>query len=107
MLFLILFIICFLGCACFLYLFIDRSISTAYSDRTYELTLGNKRLTLLLEDELHGITENELLKKLNLISAKNKEEEIVIFQDSEENIIVFDTIEFEFEEGVLKRIKSE
>lgn len=99
------FIISFLGCVLFAYLWIDRSISLAYSDTSYEESLGFKRVLSLLENEWAEISEQELLAKLKAESARQPDERIVIFKDDESDVIVFDTIEFELESGRLKRIK--
>ena len=99
-------IVCFLGCVVLGYMWIDRSISLAYLDKSYELSLENNRLSLLLENEWKGIPEQVLLKKLEDISKNFPKEEIVIYKDDESNVIVFDTIEFELESGKLKQINT-
>lgn len=98
------FVICFLGCIFFAYLWIDTSISLAYSDTSYQKSLGLKHALSLLENEWVGISESELLEKLKAEAAHQPDEKIVIFKDDESDTIVFDTIYFELESGKLKRI---
>jgi hypothetical protein len=99
------FAICFLGCIFFAHQWIDTSITLAYLDTSSQEFLGVKRALALLENEWLGISEAELLKKLEAESDRQPDENIVIFKDDESNTIVFDTIHFEFESGKLKRIK--
>lgn len=99
------FVICFLASILFAYLWIDRSVSLAYLDESYEVSLGFKRVKFLLENEWAGMSEHELFEKLKAASDRQPDEKIVIFKDDETNVIVFDAIEFELESGKLKRIK--
>ncbi len=98
-------IISFSGCVLFAYLWLDRSISLAYSDVSYEKYLGFERLSFIVEYEWYGISEQKLLEKLKAVSARHPDERIVIFKDNESDVIVFDTIEFELNNGRLVRIK--
>jgi hypothetical protein len=98
------FAISFLGCIFFAYLWIDLSISVTYSDTSYETSRGLKRVLSLLENEWRGISEQELLEKLNAEADRQSDEKILMFKDDESNTIGFDILNFEFESGKLKRI---
>ena len=98
------FVLSFIGCISFAYLWIDRSISLAYSDMSYEKTLGLERSLWLLENEWKGLSEEELLEKLKLVAAMHPEAKVILFRDKDFNVIVFDTIKFAFDAGKLSQV---
>ena len=98
------FIISFVICVVFAYLWVDQSISNAYSDTSYEKTASLKSLKGLLEEEWLGMSEEALMTKLQIRVNNRPEERIVLFKDEESGLVVFDTLQFRFESGKLKNI---
>lgn len=95
-----------LGCVIFAFLWIDRSISCTYLSASLDATIGNARLVnSLLESEWSGITEQELLEKLKAEVERRKHEFVVIDVDSEQDVVWFNEVRFEFESGKLKKIR--
>ena len=98
-----------MGCVVLTFLWIDRSISYTYLSASLDATTENARLVnSLLESEWSGITEQELLEKLEKLKAeverRKEHESVVIDVNSEQGVIWFNEVRFEFESGRLKKI---
>ncbi len=100
------FLISFLGCIIFSYLWIDRSISLAYLSASHDSTvMAYNKISSLLENEWRGISEQELRILLEAEINRQRDLNIIIDTNSEEGAVWFDEIKFEFELGKLKRIQ--
>lgn len=94
----------FVGCMVFAYLWIDRSITLTYLNQDVETSNNAMRhLELLLEGEWHGMSENNILQKLELAAARSPNKKILIKKDGK--IIWFDNIQFNFESGRFEGIE--
>ncbi|MDB0527631.1 Imm58 family immunity protein [Ralstonia solanacearum] len=85
------------------YLWIDRSISLSYarqSERTANQSV--RGLELILEREWRGLPEPEVLQKLNAVAALGAGAKIVVKKEG--NVIWFDEVRFNLDEGRLKSI---
>lgn len=89
-------------CACvlFAYLWIDRSITLTYvSAGNVQDAAATRQLEMLLGFEWQGLTEKEVLQKLQIASEKLPTAKIL--QKKEESVIWFDLIPFNFQDGKL------
>ncbi|MCD9230636.1 Imm58 family immunity protein [Ralstonia pseudosolanacearum] len=87
----------------FAYLWIDRSISLSYARQGEDTAIGTVRgLELILEHEWRGLPEPEVFHKLNAVAAQGAGAKIVVKKEG--NIIWFDEVRFNFDEGRLKSI---
>jgi DNA-directed RNA polymerase len=94
-----------LGCGVLAYMWIDRSVSFAYLSASHDTTVSAlKKVTSLLENEWLGMSEQDLLLKLQAEADRRVDEEVVIERDSEEGVIWFDEIKFELEAGSVRRV---
>ena len=91
------------ACLVLAYLWIDRSISLAYSKQSFESTNNAmRRVELVLEREWKGLPEAEVLKRLK--AAYPQEAEVVVKQEG--SVIWLDEVSFNIEDGRLKSIGS-
>lgn len=96
------FLIASVGCAVLAYLWIDRSITLSYVSASHQTTADAlSRLSLLLETEWIGMSEEDLLQKLQGANRRSGQEILI---KKEGNVIWFDNIRFELEAGRLKKI---
>lgn len=92
-----------IGCAVLAYLWIDRSITLSYTNQSMETSRASiRRFEYLLTSEWGGMPESVVLQKLQAEVARFPEEKIVLKKEGD--IIWFDQIRFNFEQGRLKKI---
>lgn len=92
------------GCVVLSYLWIDMSLSYTYTEPTSDNESFSYELaTLLLERELSGLREDELMVKLKLI-VKNSDKDVILKRDADKNIIRLENLSFKIENGRLKEI---
>ncbi|WP_170948543.1 Imm58 family immunity protein [Bordetella genomosp. 5] len=95
--------LCLCACALFAYLWIDRSITLTYVSASYDQDAAVRRqLKILLGVAWQGLPEKEVLQKLQVASEKLPAEKILL--KKEEDVIWFDQISFNFEDGKLVRV---
>lgn len=101
----ILLILSLLGCGVLAYLWIDMSISYTYLQSDYEDTDRLIDLsTALLQEEWKELSESAIRSKLESYAATHPERKIVIEDATDENMLFFGGMLFEFESGRLLRI---
>ncbi|AQW32370.1 Imm58 family immunity protein [Ralstonia syzygii subsp. celebesensis] len=87
----------------FAYLWIDRSISLSYARQGEDTAIETVRgLELVIEHEWRGLPESEVLQKLNAVAAQGAGAKIVVKKEG--NVIWFDEVRFNLDEGRLKSI---
>ncbi|MHA6833783.1 Imm58 family immunity protein [Ralstonia pseudosolanacearum] len=87
----------------FAYLWIDRSISLSYARQGEDVAIQTAHgLELVIEREWRGLPESEVLQKLNAVVAKGAGAKIVVKKEGD--VIWFDEVRFNLEEGRLKSI---
>jgi len=90
----------FLGCLLFAYLWLDQSITLSYvSQSVASAEASKKRLEGLLETDWKGLPEDLVFEKLQAEAARHPADNIVVKKEGD--IIFFDWIQFEFENGRL------
>lgn len=85
------------------YLWVDRSISLSYARHDAESAIASLRgLELLLLDDWRGMSESQVLQRLQDSAARRPETRVVVKKDAD--AIWFDEICFKFKEGRLDHI---
>lgn len=98
-------ILAVVGCVFFAVRWIDVSISYTYLEDSFNRHIGNANLVnSLLENELVGISEKDLLGKLEAEVMRRNKEVVVIDVDSDQGVIWLNEVRFELEYGRLKKI---
>jgi CCR4-NOT transcriptional regulation complex NOT5 subunit len=98
-------IVLFLGCVVLTYFLVDCSISLSYSNQGNESTIRLvNNLESLIEHEWHGMSKDEVHKKLKEQQKSKISREAVIKIDGD--IIWYDEIKFIFIEGKLSKIEN-
>lgn len=91
------------GCTVFAYLWIDRSVTLSYVKQSADASDASiHRLERLLGIAWNGMSESAVLEKLQAEAARYPNEAIVVKKEDE--VIWFDEIRFNFEQGRLKSI---
>jgi hypothetical protein len=97
-----------LGVVCFLlaYRVFDQGITLTYLDASEETSARHiKLLTGLVEHEWLGLTEEQVMLRLEGYIASQPLDSIVLKRDTESKVIYFEGIRFEFHDGKLVRVK--
>ena len=94
------------ACAVLLYVTVDKSITISYCEAGIQSFENINDLTfLLLEKDWLGLTQGEVLVRLNAALARRPEKNILVKIESAENFIWFDAVRFEFQDGLLIKIR--
>lgn len=92
------------GCLMFTYLWLDRSISLGYMEQAYSRERGAVVIFQeLLRQEWGGLSEGEILKKLEDLQKKLKSD-VVLKQEG--SVIFLENIEFHVKNGRLESVNS-
>ena len=95
-----------LACGIFAYLWIDRSVTLTYVEAGSRSTEQARDLSFaLLAREWSGLSENEVLKRLNAEAARRPQDKILVKHEPLDRVIWFDSIRFEFQADRLAKIR--
>lgn len=95
-----------LACGIFAYLWIDRSVTLTYAEAGSRSTEQARDLAFaLLAHEWSGLSENEVLKRLNAETARRPQDRILVKHEPLDHVIWFDSIRFEFQTDRLAKIR--
>jgi len=92
-------------CGVLAYLWIDRSVTQAYSDTGYERDKSYRLMVSLLESEWEGLSKDELLAALQSHIDRADSNAASLFTDDETGTIVIGTLVIELDEDRFKRIR--
>lgn len=95
-----------LACGIFAYLWIDRSVTLTYVEAGNRSTEQARDLAFaLLAQEWSGLSEDEVLKRLNAEAARRPQDKILVKHEPIDHVIWFDSTRFEFQAGRLVKIR--
>jgi len=93
-------------CILLAYRVFDQGVTRTYLDASEESSSRYiKLLTGLVEHEWLGLTEEQIMLRLNSYMASHPLDSIVLQRDPESKVIYFEGINFEFHEGKLIGVK--
>lgn len=102
---LLFFAVALLSSVIFAYLWIDRSISLGYMEASFIASENeNQYLLIILNNELKGKSNQEVIKKLEKIINENPDKNL--FMKNDNDYVWFGDIKFEFKEGRLSEISG-
>lgn len=92
-----------IGCFVLAYLWIDRSISLSYLQKSYETErISVESLQKLVASEWKGMPEAQIQKKLEEVAAQMPERAVVLKKEDE--TIWFDQVAFNIKQGKLDSV---
>ena len=95
-----------LACGVLAYMWIDRSITLTYVDLSMQSTSrANELMRSLLQHEWAGLSDAEVLRRLNAEAARRPQENIFVKPEPDEHFIWFDSTQFVFQDGRLVEIR--
>ena len=94
------------GCIFLAFRLMDMSISYTHLEASIRKHIENADLvSSLLESEWNGISENELLERLEVeVGRRHEDEFVVIDVYHDQGVILLNEVRFEFESGRLNKI---
>ena len=95
-----------LACGIFAYLWIDRAVTLSYAEAGARSTEQARDLAFaLLAREWSGLSEEEVLKRLNAEAARRPQDKILVKHEPLDHTIWFGGTRFEFQSGRLAKIR--
>ena len=91
------------ACGALAYLWIDRSISLSYSKQSTEAAINSiRRMEQLLQNDWRGMSEDEVLRKLQKAATTSSNAKAVIKKEGQ--TVWFDEVRFNFDQGRLRSV---
>jgi hypothetical protein len=97
-----------LGCCCLLLMYrvFDMGISRTYADASMKDTARHgELLASIIEHEWAGMTEDQLMPKLQAYVKSHPDDEIFIAKDAEEHAVYLGDVSFDFKDGKLSKVR--